>query len=171
MICNQRRQSLSLVERKEFSKQIVERLSDLKLDGQIMSYYPFRDEADVLPFNIRMHAAYPAIKENGEMDCFLCDEDHFIENRYHIPEPDPKASFRLKKESLSAIIIPCVGFDEKLNRLGHGKGYYDRYLKDYKGLKIAVAFEAQKLDEIVTDEYDIKMDLILTEKQIYQKRS
>ena len=166
-ICTQRRQSLSLEERKDFSMRICERLSSLHLQGSIMSYYPFHEEADVLPFNRTMACAYPVIKENDGMDACLCEEDRFIENKYHIPEPDPEFSMKLDKGSLSAIIIPCVGFDEGLRRLGHGKGYYDRYLEDYKGLKIAVAFEAQKLAEIATDEHDISMDLIVTEKKIY----
>ena len=163
----QRRQSLSLEERKAFSSQICERLSSLHLQGPILSYYPFREEADVLSFNRTMICAYPVIINDQEMECFLCEEKHFIENSYHILEPDPIVSTKLEKRFLSAIIVPCVGFDDKLRRLGHGKGYYDRYLEDYEGLKIAVAFETQKLDEIITDEYDISMDLIVTEKQIY----
>ncbi|MBQ1811908.1 MAG: 5-formyltetrahydrofolate cyclo-ligase, partial [Erysipelotrichaceae bacterium] len=53
------------------------------------------------------------------------------------------------------------------NRLGHGGGYYDIFLKDLKATKIAVAFEAQKLDQIITDINDIPMDMIITEAGIY----
>ena len=70
-------------------------------------------------------------------------------------------------KDLDVIIVPCVGFDAYKNRLGHGGGYYDIFLTDLKATKIAVAFEAQKLDQIITDINDIPMDMIITEAGIY----
>jgi len=67
------------------------------------------------------------------------------------------------------IINPGVVFDRQLNRVGYGKGYYDRILvrkrKDAK--VIAVAYEFQVLDEVPAEKHDIKMDMIITEENIY----
>ncbi len=65
------------------------------------------------------------------------------------------------------ILVPCVGFNKKKDRLGHGGGYYDRYLKDCKALKIGIAFEAQKTEADLKEENDITLDMIITEKDVY----
>ena len=52
--------------------------------------------------------------------------------------------------------------------MGHGKGYYDRYLALTRGLKIGVAFECQK-DILQLHAYDIAMDIVITEENIYKK--
>ena len=61
-----------------------------------------------------------------------------------------------------------VGYDDNLNRLGYGGGFYDRYLqkfsKDRKILKIGLAYSFQKIKKIPINKYDIKLDFIITEK-------
>ena len=69
------------------------------------------------------------------------------------------------------VLVPGVAFTKEMDRLGRGKGYFDRYLKDYAGVKIGICFEQQILDEIKTNEFDIKMNLIITEKNIYKARN
>jgi len=66
------------------------------------------------------------------------------------------------------IIVPGVAFDLNLNRIGYGKGYYDRFLsKVSKNVpKIALAYDFQVLESISEGENDIKMDMIITEKRI-----
>lgn len=63
-------------------------------------------------------------------------------------------------------IIPLVGFDRNLNRLGHGAGYYDKWLNGKNTKKIALAFAEQEVDDVYSDEYDVKMDKIITDKEI-----
>jgi len=68
---------------------------------------------------------------------------------------------------IDLIIIPGVGFDRTGNRIGHGKGYYDRLLsKTTHAIRVGLAFEFQVMDSIPTDTHDIIMDLIITEQQI-----
>lgn len=66
------------------------------------------------------------------------------------------------------IIVPLIGFNEKCFRIGYGKGYYDRYLKNKKIIKIGVAFHLQK-SEFHVEPHDIPLDYIFTEKRIYRK--
>ncbi len=64
------------------------------------------------------------------------------------------------------IIVPGVAFDRQCNRLGHGKGFYDKLLKNYKGKSIALAYEQQIVDKIPTEDHDVKVNKIITEKWI-----
>ena len=86
-------------------------------------------------------------------------------NKYGIPEPISD-----KKINPNILLIPLVGFDDQLNRLGYGGGYYDRYLskakiKD-KVLKIGVGFSFQKVKNLPINNHDRKLDCIITEKKI-----
>lgn len=65
---------------------------------------------------------------------------------------------------IDIIIVPGVAFDRNLNRLGFGKGYYDKYLSHKDIYKIGICFNEQLLDTLPTDSFDIKMDLIITNK-------
>ena len=63
-----------------------------------------------------------------------------------------------------------MAFDKKLNRLGYGGGFYDRYIqkisKIKKVVKVGLAFSFQKLKTIPVNNYDKKLDIIITEKEI-----
>lgn len=70
---------------------------------------------------------------------------------------------------IDLIIVPGVVFDKRLNRIGFGKGYYDRILirKREDTRAVAIAYEYQVFDEIPSEAHDIKMDMIITEENIY----
>lgn len=76
------------------------------------------------------------------------------------------------KQMPEIIIVPGVAFDKEFNRMGYGKGFYDRYLAD-KGknaLKIGICYDIQLLKKIPNEENDIQMDIIVTEKEIWKKK-
>lgn len=60
-------------------------------------------------------------------------------------------------------IVPLVAFDKTLTRLGHGKGYYDRYLEKATGRILALAYDCQEIDEIDSETHDVKMQFVITE--------
>jgi 5-formyltetrahydrofolate cyclo-ligase len=66
------------------------------------------------------------------------------------------------------LLIPGLSFSASKKRLGRGKGYYDRYLSDFGGVKIGVCFSEQLFENIPTDEHDQKMDYLVTEEKIYK---
>ncbi|WP_305154459.1 5-formyltetrahydrofolate cyclo-ligase [uncultured Dubosiella sp.] len=65
---------------------------------------------------------------------------------------------------IDVIVVPMVAFDGKY-RIGYGKGYYDRYLKTFEGLKIGVAFDDQEVYDYQPSLYDVPMDVIVTESR------
>ena len=87
------------------------------------------------------------------------------------PTPEPKDN----NIDVDLVIVPGVVFDEKRARYGRGKGYYDRFLEvlPKKTVIIGIAYDFQVLPykwKLKLNEYDIKMDMIITEKRIIQKR-
>lgn len=68
------------------------------------------------------------------------------------------------------VIMPGAAFDRCCNRIGYGKGYYDKYLQIHPYHKtIALAFELQMVDVIPTEVYDVCPDIILTEEKTYER--
>ena len=77
-----------------------------------------------------------------------------------LKEPKGKAFTNLNEINL--VIVPGLAFDKQNNRIGYGKGYYDRLLSKLNAYKIGVCFDFQLLDKIPNTDRDIKMDLVLT---------
>ena len=90
--------------------------------------------------------------------------DPLIINKFGIPEPISN-----KIIYPDVLLVPLVAFDSKFNRLGYGGGFYDRYLKRIKKIKniltIGLAYSFQEVKSIPINNYDIKLDFIITEKK------
>ena len=134
-------------------------------------YYPSNFEIDDLEIlrllekkNIKI--SLPIIKKNKQMNFFKWSNDDPLKiNKYGIPEP-----ILLNMTYPDILLVPLVGFDNDLNRLGYGGGFYDRYIekieKIKKVIKIGLAFSYQKLKHVPTNQHDKKLDFIFTEKEI-----
>ena len=64
---------------------------------------------------------------------------------------------------IGLVIVPGVVFDKHNHRIGYGKGYYDDFLKEFSGKKIGLAFELQVLEDIPRDDWDIRLDKVISE--------
>jgi 5-formyltetrahydrofolate cyclo-ligase len=136
-------------------------------------YYPCNyeiDDLDLLNFLRKKKAniSLPIIRENNQMDFFeWTNKDCLKINKYGIVEP-----ISAKKIYPDIIFVPLVAYDDDLNRLGYGGGFYDRYFENIakikKILKIGLGFSYQELKKIPINKYDKKLDLIITEKKIIQ---
>ena len=134
-------------------------------------YYPFNCEIDDLEIlelleKKKYQISLPIIKKNNQMDFFKwSNNDPLKINKYGIPEPISSEIFYP-----DILLIPLVGFDNDLNRLGYGGGFYDRYIKkiekNNKVIKIGLAFSYQKLESLPINQHDKKLDFIITEKEI-----
>ena len=69
------------------------------------------------------------------------------------------------------ILVPGLAFTKDGKRLGRGKGFYDRYLEHSSALKVGIAFEKQMETDLPTDDHDVLMDFVVTDKGIYKKKS
>lgn len=86
--------------------------------------------------------------------------------KYEILEPRPEAVRRAHPNIVDVFLVPGLAFDRTGNRLGRGKGYFDRLLHEVRGVKIGLAHDFQLLDEVPADAHDVHMNLIVTETRI-----
>ena len=85
-------------------------------------------------------------------------DDKLIDAKFHTKEPQGDI---VPRDNIKCFIIPCVAISNEQRRLGYGKGYYDRYLKDYKGFKIGIIYKELNNLDFKTDSFDVKLDLII----------
>ena len=96
--------------------------------------------------------------------------DNLVECRYGILEPKKDEPF-IDPNDLDLIVVPGVAFDKNGGRVGYGAGYYDRYFKRInnenksKIIKLVLAYDFQLIDKVPTDEEDVLIDAVMTEKQ------
>lgn len=81
---------------------------------------------------------------------------------------EPKTYISALCTDIDIILVPGIAFDLTGNRIGFGKGYYDRLLTESKAVKIGICYEFQINSPITPDTHDIPMDIIITEKKIHQ---
>lgn len=85
-----------------------------------------------------------------------------------IPE-NPEKLYPPSEVNLDAVVCPGIAFDLSGNRVGHGEGFYDIFLKEVgRAHKIGVCFEFQLFDSLETYAHDVRMDAIVTEERIIE---
>ncbi|MFC4404211.1 5-formyltetrahydrofolate cyclo-ligase [Gracilibacillus xinjiangensis] len=113
---------------------------------------------------VALPKCYP---QSAEMSFYQCTAFAQLENAYlDLLEPNPRLCRKIDKYNIDLIIVPGLVFDQYGNRIGYGGGYYDRYLSDYNGTKIALAANFQLVDKIHKEPHDIRVDYIVTESTI-----
>ena len=143
-------------------------LPQLREAKTILSYRALDDEVDLAAVEGKLKAriAYPRCLGRGVMEARI-PLGPMKPGPYGIWEPDPAASLLLSPEEIDLVLLPCVAFDRFGHRLGHGAGYYDRYLPRCDRAKtVLVAFAAQELPLVATEEYDRNADILVTEREI-----
>lgn len=100
---------------------------------------------------------------DGEKMEFLraVTKNDFKDGKYGIPEPIGDEKYNSHSQSDLAV-IPALSVGRNFSRLGYGKGYYDRFLKDFKGISICPTYPQLLCDGVPTDEFDIPPKIIIT---------
>jgi len=175
------RNQLSVEQISQYSDAICKQLFQLPLWQEaktIMAYLSFQNEV-CTDFIFKQGWA-----ENKIMSIPICHiHDHtmhlarlnnfeeLVANKYGIRElPEEKQELILPKQ-VDLCLIPGIVFDARGNRIGFGAGYYDRYLPQLRAdvPKVALAYQCQiSSTTLPTDIYDLPMNYILTETQVYQ---
>lgn len=171
-----RRRTLSAEQRREMSAAICEKilsLPELEKAKTVFSYLAAWDEADISYVNRTLAArgitvAYPVCFEKGHMEAYIPEDESAVKTAaYGIKSPVVSHSRPVDPADIDFVLVPCVAFDDGKNRLGHGAGYYDRYLpRCRKAVFVLAGFEAQRLDRLETDIHDVKMNIIVTENAV-----
>lgn len=174
-----RRRSLSPEQRHEYSRLIcldLLTLPQVRAAGLVLSYMASGSEVDLNALHLKLKAAgvrlaFPVSKEDGIMEAWEPETAGALRRgAFGIWEPDPAQARRVLPGEIGLVLAPCVAFDSGCMRLGHGAGYYDRFLPRCEGApRIAAAFEAQRLEKVSAGKYDLPMDMIVTEKKRYRR--
>ena len=158
-------------QQESLSKRILRRLEGLEVFKRakvILLYFSHHGEVQTNDFikkwDSRKKFMLPRLQEG---DTFLAlsfsSADELEKNHFGIPEP---RATKQKQPNPDLIIVPGVAFDRRGNRIGMGKGYYDRFLAKKKGIpRVALAYSEQVLDSIPKEPYDESVDWIITEDE------
>lgn len=164
-----RKRQFTNSELEELSLPVINRLLSMPeiADSQtILMYYSLPDEVythDAVEVLARQGKTVLLPKvidgENMEIRVYRNKED-LAEGSYGIMEP--KGQLFTDYGKITTAVIPGMSFDSNNNRLGRGKGYYDRFLKKIPlAYKIGVCFDFQKEKDIPHEENDVKMDTVI----------
>lgn len=176
----EKRKGISLAEIHFLSSEIFEKFfCFFSLEGikYIHTFFPIQNKAEINTwlFHKKILKAYPEIRlvtsrsdlSTGFMESVVIDEGtNFEINEWGIPEP--KEGFVIDEKELDMVLLPLLTFDKSGNRVGYGKGFYDRFLSncrsDVKKVGLSL-FEA--IDEIEdTNEFDIPLNFCVTPEKI-----
>ncbi|MDR0364340.1 MAG: 5-formyltetrahydrofolate cyclo-ligase [Bacteroidales bacterium] len=143
----------------------VEQLSYFREASAVMLYWSMDDEVYTHDF-IR----YWGDKKQIILPCVSGDE--LLLRRFENIETmrkgetfsifEPSGELFQHPENIDLIIVPGVAFDQSNNRIGRGKAYYDKLLKSSQSFKLGICFDFQLLKHVPIDQYDVKMDLIIS---------
>ncbi|MEK6942231.1 MAG: phosphoribosylamine--glycine ligase [archaeon] len=173
-LINHRRNRLSPHEIREKSKAIREKLFELpefKNAKNIFCYISFSSEVRTIEFiekcaKLKKKVLVPVVDKNSNeiTPAEYPGFDRLKKGAYGIMEPAVAKEF--PKEKIDLVIVPGIAFDENCNRIGFGKGYFDKFLAKLEPATptIALAFDLQIVARIPASEHDIKMKKIITEK-------
>ena len=164
-----RRKSLTRAEIDQLSAQVMtqlESLPEFKAATSILVYYPLRNEVDTRPLLNRWYKEkrilLPVIN-GSHLDIRTYEgEDKMTIGQYNIMEPVTN----LYNGPIDLVVIPGVAFDRKLNRLGRGRGYYDRFLNRRNRFVIGVCYDFQLIPEVPTLRHDHRVTKIITPTEI-----
>lgn len=129
----------------------------------VMLYSSLPDEVQTHDFIERWRnkkrIILPTVVGDDIIPVELCEDTDFAVGDFNILEPQSDAY----QGSYDLIIVPGVAFDKKGNRIGRGKGYYDRFLSKHIDIKkIGICFDFQLIDNVPTEDNDIKMDEVIS---------
>ncbi len=138
----------------------------------ISIYYPNFYELNILKiFNVeyfrKSSFSLPIVGQNNSMQFYKWKLNEVLTlNKYGVPEP-------IKSKAIvpDVMLLPLLAYDKQKNRLGYGKGFYDKYLNRYFNnhkniLTVGIAFSFQKHLNLPVNNKDFKLDFIITEKGI-----
>ena len=168
--------------KKNFSTQILSELSQKICDSLIKTdvfqnaqciaiYYGLKDEVQTSVFIEewcdKKRITLPVVQGNDISFHAFTGKENLNKGVFEIPEPT--SGDIIPTEDIDLFIVPGVAFDRDCNRLGRGKGFYDRYLTGINKPMIGICFDFQLIDSIPAEKHDIKMTMVITEKVIQLK--
>lgn len=161
---------LSEAEKERAAEEVFSRLEKtaaFMMADTILMYHSLPDELSTISFLKKWHdkKRFFLPRVNGvNLDILPYEETRLELGSFHIEEPTGNDVADV--DDIELMIIPAVAFDRRGNRLGRGKGFYDRLLAESKATKIGVGYEFQLFETIPSEPHDVAMDMVITQKTL-----
>lgn len=135
---------------------------EYKLAENIMIFYPLKNEVNLLSLlkDKAKRFYLPKIEGDKMLCCPYSEGDDLCISCFNTMEPLSQAC---EKNSIDLVVIPALCCDKNNYRLGYGGGFYDRFLKDFKGKKVVCIPNIMIVETIYPEEYDVPADVVITE--------
>lgn len=153
-------------EKIEEADRVFERLEQTAafiMAKHILMYHSLPDELPTRKFLKKWNGSkkFYLPRVNGvNLEILPYDESRLELGAFHIEEP--VGNDIIPDEMIELIVVPAVAYDRRGNRLGRGKGFYDRLLSTTKATKVGVAFEFQIIDDVPVENHDVPMDMVIS---------
>ncbi len=142
---------------------LIEKHPKFYLAKNIALYYPLKGEVDVIPiikkYYITKNILLPVIINDNIKLKLYTGEKKLARGALGIKEPEGEIWDQIS--TLDLIIVPGIAYDLSGNRLGRGKGYYDRFLSTIMAYKIGICFDFQIFESIPMQPHDSKVDEVI----------
>lgn len=151
---------------------LLETIPDFADATNILAYFSLPDELYTVPFLHRWHGRKHIFlpRVNGDdIEILPYHPDHMRQGAFGIYEPGGDTVCDISQ--MDVVIVPGVAFDRRGNRVGRGRGYYDRLLSGCQAIKIGICYDFQLLERITADSHDVTMDYIVTDDEIIDVRN
>lgn len=148
---------------------LLEQTAAFIMADHILMYHSLPDELSTHAFidkwSERKHFYLPRV--NGvNLDILPYDRSSLRLGSFQIEEPQGDECADI--DDIEMVVVPAIAYDRRGNRVGRGKGYYDRLLAGTSALKVGVAYDFQVVDEIDVESHDVGVDIVITDKGIYR---
>ena len=148
-------------------------LPEFRAAKRIMFFYSIWNEPDTIRIMERAYelgkiVLLPETLKGGVMKARIVEHlDELIPAVFNIPAPTPDMA-EYPPEKLDFILVPSVAYDREGYRLGHGGGYYDRFLPRTTAVKCGIAREKMLIDLAPRSKHDVAVDCLVTENEIFR---
>lgn len=157
------------------SKLACENLADCKefIDADmVLLYYPIKNEISPKPIfelclKMGKTVAFPVCQNDSSALLFkkISSLDSLTRSSFGLLEPNESCE-TVNPSEKTFCIVPALAFSRDGHRLGYGKGFYDRFLANFKGKSAGFSYSALVCDTFPHDEHDIPLNMIVTESEV-----
>ena len=148
---------------KNISKKLCEKILDMpeyQKAKNVMIFYPLVDEIDLLSLASDKKNFYlPRVKDDDIEVCPYKNGDELVIGKYNILEPKNDT---VSPDVLDLVIVPAIMADKNNNRLGYGKGYYDRFLNKVTATILLPLPKELIVENLPVEPFDKKVDVVVT---------
>ena len=152
-------------EREKASSAIYDRIKSLEAwqDAQtVLLFASLPDEPDVMRlFERSKRVCFPRFKaDRGYESAIVESIQDLVVGKFGIQEPPAEAD-EVNASDIDITLVPGLAFDETCNRLGRGRGFYDRWLPQISGIKIGIGFDHQLIESVPTETHDHQLEMVV----------